>query len=209
MEVIYILFGWVLGILSPVIVDYISRSYSKKILRKTITSELKDVKIRLVLLPLRVNSHYGTVKKSLFKWISEQTQNFNDLESQFDEEINLEVLNSMIEKTSTEDLEAYYSTLKRDKPAFHFKKMTISIMDSNLMNIGILDNELLTKLLDVKFQINAFNEEIQNVGEYLKMTFDSSMSDTNHQIIEKAIKDKNLIISEKAMLIVEKINDII
>ena len=87
--------------------------------------------------------------------------------------------------------------------------MVPSVIDSNLINIGMLDSKFLAKLLEVKFQINVFNEEINNVNEYLKMTFNSNITNTNHQIITKEIDSKNLLISEKAIYIVEKINNII
>ena len=87
--------------------------------------------------------------------------------------------------------------------------METSVIESNQINFGILDNEFLTKILEIKFQMRAFNEEIKSVNEFLKMTFDSSMTETNHQIIQNEIKRKNYIISEKAILIVEKINPII
>jgi hypothetical protein len=40
------------------------------------------------------------------------------------------------------------------------------------------------------------------------MTFDSNITESNHQIILKEIENKNLYIAEKAILIIEKINTI-
>lgn len=98
---------------------------------------------------------------------------------------------------------------KRNNPAFHFKKMNINIINSNLINMEVLDNNFLIKLLEIKFQINVFNEEIQSVHEYLKMTFDSNINTTNHQIISNEIENKNYTIAKKAILTVEEINKII
>jgi hypothetical protein len=41
------------------------------------------------------------------------------------------------------------------------------------------------------------------------MTFDSNITEANHQIIKNEIKRKNLLIAKKATYIVEKINYII
>ena len=73
MEVAYILLGWLLGILSPGIINYISNYYKKNTLQRIIIGDLKDLKKRLVLLPYKINSNYGTVDKELFIWIKEQT----------------------------------------------------------------------------------------------------------------------------------------
>jgi len=204
MEVFYIILsiilGWLFGILSPGIINRISNCYEKDKLQRVIIGELKDLKKRLAYVPFLINSRYGNIDKELFIWIKEQTAG---------SEGDFAKINIKNDKELTEFLDHLNSSRKKDEPAFHFKKMITSVIDSSLMNIGILDNEFLTELLDIKFQINAFNEEIQNVNEYLKMTFDSNITDTNHQIIKKEIDNKNFIISEKAIDIVEKINRLI
>ena len=162
-----------------------------------------------MLLPFKVNSEYGIFDKELFIWTKQQIRDFDEFESEYG-------FKERFSKIDSEDVEELKKTLnivnsssRKDKPAFHFKKMVTSVMDSSLMNIGILDNEFLTKLLDVKFQINAYNEEVQNVNRFIKMTFDSNITDTNHQIIQEEIDIKNLLISKKAIYIVEKISRMI
>jgi hypothetical protein len=90
-----------------------------------------------------------------------------------------------------------------------YKKMATPTMGSNLMNFSILDNNLLAKILEIKFQINVFNEEVESVNNYLRMTFDSNITNTNHRTVVQEIKNKNLLIAEKSILIVDKINNII
>lgn len=210
MEIIYILLGWLFGILSPGITNHISNYYKKKELEKVIIGELKDLKKRLVFLPFRINLDYDTVDKKLIDWTIKETQNYKELDLTDDFKDGLEKIKIFINnKDHFKDLELFNSLRKKDKPAFHFKKMITSTIDSNLINIGVLDDKLLIKLLDIKFQVNAFNEEIQNINEYLKMTFNSNITDVNHQIISREIDIKNSLISEKAILIVKKINCIL
>ncbi|EKE20730.1 MAG: hypothetical protein ACD_7C00497G0003 [uncultured bacterium] len=208
MEIKYIILGWLLGILSPGITNYISNKYKKNALKQVIISELRDIKIRLAPLPFRIRTDYGTVDIKTFQWTKAQTQNFKDLGADGNIYDHLEKLCGDDIKLA-EILSAYNQRSKKNKPAFSFKKISTSTIDSNSMNFDILDNKLLTRLLEIKFHINAFNEEIQSVREYLKWTFDSNISNDNHRIISEEIERKNLIISEKAIYIVEKINHII
>lgn len=203
-----LLLGWSLGMLSPWITERVSNRYKKKSLQCVILNELKDLKMRLVLLPFMVNSDYGTLDRELVIWTEDETQKLEELKLK--DESN-EYLKKLIknEKELQENLAYYNSINKKDKPAFHFKKMTTSTIDSNFINIGLLDNDFVTKLLEIRFQLNAFNEEIDNVNEYMKMTFDSNISVENHRIVSENIKRKNLIISKKAIYIVDKINKII
>ena len=208
MEILYITFGWLLGILGPNIVNRISNHYKKDALRRIINNELIDFKKRLSLLPFRIYYRYGKLDKKIFTWTKNQTQNFKEFEMSGDIKDDFEKQIKDEEKLKI-FLERYNSAHKKDKPTFHFKKMLTSTIDSNLINLSLLDNKLLEKLLDVKFQFNVLNEEIQSVNEYLIMTFNSNISGINHQIISKEIENKNLVIAEKAILIVKKINNII
>jgi hypothetical protein len=206
-EIIYILLGWFLGILGPGIVSRISSHYKKTALQKIVTEELKDVRKRLVFIPLRVYPAYGELNEERYLWVKKQTDSFVEFISDEEEKVKLK---ESSEKCSVENLVKIFNSTKfSENPAFHFKKIETSIMDSNQNNFGMFDGQFLTKILDIKFQIRVFNEEIQSVNEFLKMTFDAGITEINHQIIKKEIKIKNYIISEKAILIVEKINQVI
>lgn len=208
MEVLYILLGWLLGILSPGIVSSISNHYKKVSLKNIVIEELKDVKKRLVFIPLKVYPAYGELKKKHYLWIKEQTANFSELVSSDEEKEKLNELSK--QNISVENVVKLFNSNKiSENPAFHFKKIETGIIDSNQNNFDILNSQFITKILEIKFQIRVFNEEIQSVSEYLKMTFDSSITEINHQIIKEQIKTKNYTISEKAVLIVEKINQVI
>lgn len=210
MESFYVIFGiilgWLFGILSPGIINHISEQHKKKILQKIIISELEDTRRRLSWFPFAIHKGYGTLDLKLFKWLKKQTRDFTELEDYEKNQKHWKKLNS----TNDEELQALIKKLnflsKKDNPALHFKKMDLSIINSNLINVGMLNNEFITKLLEIKFQINALNEETVKLNNFLKMTFDSSISENNHRIIRDEISRTNLIISEKAFYIVEKIN---
>lgn len=208
MDVFYILLGWLLGILSPGIVNNIFNHYKKIALRRIIIEELKDTKKRLAFIPLKVYPSYGSLELKHYLWIKEQTGNFNELMSDDEEKEKLDQLSK--QNISDENVvQSFNSTEISINPAFHFKKIETSIIDSNQNNFDILDNQFLTKILEIKFQIRVYNEEVQSINEYVKMTFDASMTEVNHQIIREQIKRKNYTVAEKAMFIVKKINHVI
>ena len=208
METLYIILGWLLGILSPSIMSRISDKYKKKNFQKIITNELKDLKKRFALIPIMIYPRYGKLNEEILNWVMIQTNNFKELDVNEDRKKEIEkYVNS--KENLKKLIDVYNLAEQKDKPAFNFKKMITSAIDSNLANFGLLEDKFSEKLLEVKFQINVFNEEVQCVNDYLKMTFDSNISDTNHKIISKEIENKNIVIAEKAMLTVEKINDTI
>lgn len=206
-NVLYIILGWLLGILSPGIITHISNHYRKEKIKEIMISDLKDLKMRLVLLPYKVKSDYGIVDKESILWLKKQTNDWEDIPSKSEFKEKFEKLEN---ESSIENFVNLSNSLsRRDRPAFNFKKMTTTIIDSNLISAEILDNIFISKILEIKFQINAFNEEVDKVGELLKMTFDSSITTENHDILSLQIEKTNLVISDKAIYIIEKINSII
>lgn len=209
MEFLYLFIGWVFGIASPIIVLCISNYYKRKKLEELIFEELKNLKTRLVLLPWLVYSDYGLLDKALIEWMNNQINDINNTDwDNSIKEIFL-TINKKEEKDLVDFLVQCNSLKKKDSPGFSFKKMEMGIFNSNLINFELLSKKLLAKILEVNFQISAFNDEIKLVSEYLKMTFDSNISEINHSIIKDSIKKKNFVIANKAKYIVEKINKIL
>lgn len=201
--------GWLFGILGPGIIDRISIKYKKDALQRIIIRELIDLKSRLSWIPYTIKSDYGMVDEELITWMKTQIM---DIEKSEQNKASTDSYKKMVleNKGDLSNFLILCNTANlREDPSFHFKKMLTITIDSNIMNFGMLDDKFLKKLLELKFQINAFNEEIQCVNEYLKMTFDSSITNNNHQIIKNEIRRKNLCIAKKAIYIVEKINHII
>lgn len=161
------------------------------------------------MIPLIVHPSYGTLDETIFNWVKKQTNNFKELGSDEDSRKGLEGLYTKDDVDLKTLLNHWNTSSNRRDPAWSFKKMNTSIIDSNLLQFELLEDNFLIKLLEIRFQINAFNEEVKNVNEYLKMTFDSSITEVNMQIIKNEIDKKNYLISKKAMFIVEKINQAI
>lgn len=209
MEALYTILGWLLGILSPGIIGHITNQYRKKSLQKLITNELRDLKKRLTLIPFTIRSGYGDINKNLITWTTEQMKDIGDHKEEDEFKNYYEKMISENKGDLTNFLKLCNTSKLRDNPSFHFKKMNIVSIDYGILNFELLDEGLTKKILDIKFHINAFNEELRATNDFLKMTFDSSISETNHKIVTEEIKKKNLIISEKSIQIVNKINNIL
>ena len=97
----------------------------------------------------------------------------------------------------------------RNSKHSNFKKMNLFTTDSHLMNFGLIDNDLIEKILELKFHIAAFNEDVDSTREYLNMTFLPGITPENHNIVSQELKNKNLLIAEKSVFIVDKINIIL
>lgn len=199
-EILYIVVGWSLGILSPLIVKKISQKAERNNLEKIIFNDLRELKKRLAPISYMVYPKYGKLDAKIFEWLKINSGvNFSDgLEQMAREGLGEnEIVVLLNERGLKENTVSY------------FKKMHLFATDSHLMNFGIIGDALIEKVLEIRFHVEAFNEDIDSFREHLKLTFLPGITDTNHRIASKEIENKSLEIAKKSMYIVDRINEIL
>lgn len=209
MDIIYItlgtaitstILGWLLGILTPSIVKKITEKTERDNLKKIVFNDLKELKKRLAPLPYTVYPKYGKLDTKTFEWLKINSG------IGFSEGLAVLSKQGQSEEQVIANLNARGS---QEKTSVYFKKMHLFAIDSQLMNLGIIENGLMEKILEVRFYVEALNEDIDTYREDLKMTFLPGITDNNYQIVSQQIDKKSLMIAEKSMYIVDKINDVL
>lgn len=204
MEIIYgtagTILGWLLGLLSPSIINKISEKTERENLKKIIFNDLNDLKKRLAPLPFRVLPKYGKLDKENFDWIKRN--------SGIDFSKGLE---DLFKKGKDEEQVINYLNTKglQENTLSYFKKMHLFAIDSHLINLSLLDNDLMEKVLEIRFYVEAFNEDVDSFRKDLDLTFQPGITDNNHKIITAGLDYKSLQISGQAKYIVDKINSIL
>jgi hypothetical protein len=200
MEFIYIGFGWLLGLLAPALTKRITDYYERKNLEKIVFNDLKDLKKRLTPIVYLVYPKYGKFDKTVFDWLKKNSDSdFNDGLKRFIELGWTEA--QMIEHINAVGLQKNSST--------YFKKVNLFAADSHLIKFGLIDDFLVEKILEIKFHVHAFNEDIDSFRDDLKMTFLPGVTVENHRIVSAEINKKSIMIAEKSMFMVDKINEIL
>lgn len=200
MEILYIILGWLLGLLSPSIVKKISQEKERTNLEKIIFSDLRELKKRLAPLPFSVYPKYGRLDQVTFEWIK--------VNSGIDFSQGLEQISQG--GNTEEQILAYINERGlQNNTISYFKKMHLFATDSHLMNFGLIEHKLMADILEVRFHVEAFNEDVESFREHLKMTFLPGITPENHRIASQEIANKSITIAEKSMFIVDKINAIL
>lgn len=144
-EILILLLGWFLGILSPGIVSRIANHNKKEALRRIVITELKDIKKRLANIPFLIYPEYGKLDERTFNWVKKQTNNFKNISS------DIEMSDDIREKFGQLDNPEFIKNFvlvcntkkQKSNPAFGFKKFSISLIDSHIVNISLLDDEFI------------------------------------------------------------------
>ena len=200
MEFVYIGFGWLLGLLAPAITKRINDHYEKSNLEKIILNDLKNLKKRLSPIPYLVYPKYGKLNQEIFDWIK------NNSDIDFDTGLKQFIEQGLTEAQVITHLN---TTGQQDVTTTYFKKINLFATDSHLTKLGLVENSLLEKILEIKFHVQALNEDIDSFRDDLKMTFMPGVSVENHRIVSTGINNKSLMIAKKSMFIVDKINEVL
>jgi hypothetical protein len=198
--IISTILGWLLGILSPSIIGKISEKTEKEKIKNIVFNDLKELKKRLGPVPFNIYPKYGKLDKNTFEWLK--------INSGIDFKEGLEKLSKELIKE--EDIINHLNQEGlRKKTSTYFKKLNLFAIDSNLINLSIIGNDLIEKILEIKFYVTALNEDIDNYRDNFKMTFLPNITDINHMIISKQLDDQELMIAKRVIYIVDLINNVL
>ena len=198
--------GWLLGMLSPVIVSRIQRKYTKKDLHVGIINELRSIRYRLVCTAHLLCAQYGNYDKNFLQWC------VANIEGTEQEEGSKEVLKMLQKQIQLQDAEfAPLVNALRAKTGVgkSLKKADLAFSEMHLNDLSLFSIKFQSMLFDLKAKLAHYNDEVEKSEKYHMMTFDSSLSPENHQIVKSEISSKYEIITGMTMRAVDKITEII
>jgi hypothetical protein len=180
-DVISIIIGWLLGILSPVIVFRINRLYKKKDLYKGIRRELHEARKRLLLVSYLLGRGFGRLDRKYLKWLMKLRK---DYEGMTQHEGIFKVIELLLDE-SDEVIAAFKAKHSEDRSrSIALKKEALGFMEMNLSELSVFNVDYQSLLFDVRAKINRFNQEVGHTHEMYLMTFDSSITIENHNTIK-------------------------
>ena len=177
-QILYILFGWLLGLLSPTIVDKINAKYTKKQYFKAVCAELHDLQYRIAVVCFLLGQRFGKIDKEFLLWIQPIIKDYKGNEPN---DSVATLINSMLNMEENEFNNMIAHMRSEPNYGLGLKTFTASFLESNIGLISKLPLELQSKIHEFRNRLNTLNQEILSATESLKMTFDSSISDDNHK----------------------------
>lgn len=197
--------GWLLGILGPIIVERVSKRRQKAELKIAVQSELNDLKIRLILFVYLLRRTTESLDEEILIWMRTSVHDYNGFE-------NVESLQKLLNKIDFSNKEALPSVINSlnhgSTGAISLKFMNIGFLNANLQNLYLFEQTFQTRLLEIKYGIDSLNQEIQFAIDYLKMTFDQSITGKNRVVLETDLKNKYGYIATMCKSNVERIKKI-
>lgn len=205
MSILYIFLGWLLGLSSLPITERIKRHYQKQDVRCGIISELKEMKVRLVLYIYLLTEKIGTYDKELIAWTKEHLAGY---EGSIPTKRMLSNLEKM-SKASNDQLKAVQSRFSRDEGGFSLKKLHLPFLESKIDFLPLFSSQFQSLIYNIRSGIQIINEDVENGVFYHRLTFDSSLTSENHERVLENIKSGYENMRTQAKTAVEKISELI
>jgi len=204
-EALFIILGWLLGLLGVPIVSRIEKYYRRKDIKKAIFSELKNTEIRLAATYYKILMHLGIRDKSSLSWLK-------NIYEQHRADCPKDILEAMEKILQAPDgqFNAVTSFLKAaDNMSLGLKTFSLPFTESILEHLSVFDTEFQKDIFEVRDKIGLLNEEIENAMFYFRLTFDPTCMNVNKDIIRINLKDDYTNIQKICRGIVDKIEKIL
>lgn len=202
-NVVMIIIGWALGLLSPLIAEKAKLKKKKMQLLNAISIELHELRAKLACTSYLLGK-YAKFNREFLEWCFSILSDYKGTESVKNILNDIEKLLNL----NDDQIESVReSTALRKSMGLSLKHYEIPFTLSHAGELSILDIRTQNIILNIKFHIGSLNGEIDMAMKYHFMTYDSSISEENHEILLEDIKRTYVYIQKQAMLVTDKIGE--
>jgi len=193
MQTIFLLIiGWLLGLLSPSIINYIQNIKKATKMKESLLLEIAECQIIMADIGYLIESNYIAINSKLFEDLIVIYKNYNGINDYKDKLRRLQTLKD----TPEEELEKISNfKLYENMDKFQsFKKYDLPYLKSKINDISLLDEKVQSNLLQLNFKLNLFNAEVEESKFHYQLTFSNEISSENQELNTKILKEKQLVI---------------
>jgi hypothetical protein len=176
-NVLFLFLGWLLGLLSPIIVDANKRRRENREVRVALQTELKELKFRLACVVYFVEMRFGEVNRKFLEWLHPIVKDYSGLnpsdsilksiESQLD--LNDQQINALAEHSKA-----------APEGGLSLKKYAVPLLESKFALLSAFDTQFQNRLMEIRTHLSLLNEEVDQARYYFRLTFDSGVTTDNH-----------------------------
>lgn len=201
-NVLYMLLGWTLGLLSPWLAEIIQRPYRRRQIKRGISIELRGLRAKLSSVTVQVAMNRGTLDLKLLQWfrnVAEGDEKYFRMTG--------DIPWDLVANATDDEIKAI-SRLNATPPttALNFRRYSLPFIDSQLNSLSLFDLEFQRQIHSVRATLGIINEEIDVAWFYFQKTFDT-LSETNRGVVQKNLVASHEFIGKTAHQLVNDISD--
>jgi hypothetical protein len=202
-DLLSIFLGWLLGILSPVIVSRITRKYKRDDLKSGFMKEIGHIRKRLLANMHVLSNHTGSFNKELVQWLLEKYRALESVDPKL-----LESYQAILASDDAE-FEHYKNQISKvEDTGLTLQKFKLAFVNMHLLDFSIFSSEFQAEVFELRTRLEFLNSEIELSDKYFFMTFDTGLSQENLEIVKANLVNKYLHIETMIKRVMEQIETI-
>lgn len=201
-ELAALLLGWLLGLLSPLIVDAVKHRRDVSQGRIAILSELSELAIVLAMAGYRACQEAGLLDRGSLLWARGIVSFSGDRHRGF-----LETIDEMLKYTDEQlaAVAAHCATSARTSPMLQC--YPAPLLDSRVAALWTFETDFQRRLLAVRRNLSLLDETVVQLRQYFRMTFEDH-SQGNRSRIDANIRQLYENYFERAKIITQQIAEL-
>jgi hypothetical protein len=203
LEIDSIILGWLLGILSPVIVSRITLGYKRKDLHAGIIKEINHIKLRLIFNLGLLSKRTGSYNQELATWLLKQYKSLD-----YNDPLHIKAYRIEISATPQE-FEVMKIRLSPPKgTGLTLQKVQLLFINMHLTDFSLFSSNFQSEIFELKSRIEILNSQIELAEKYFFMTLDSNITSSNLPLIKHDLEAKYLSLETAFKRAIEQIETI-
>lgn len=197
-----LILGWLLGTLSPAIVEAIRSKRDATTGRSAIRNELKEFSSVLLPACYRTASSAGIVNRQFLDWQKAKLEADpgNERSARF-----LTMTNQLLAFPDADIAAASQAMAVADTRATLLQKYAVPLLDFRVSALQSFDTDFQTKLLEIRRNISLLDAIVDQSREFYRMTF-IQLPEGNHELVRDNLKQTYKEYSERAKIIIDQIH---
>lgn len=204
-EVGFVLLGWLLGVLSPLITRHSERARRKTEIGNGLRAELAELRIRLAMASYLITLRHGQFDRSYLTWLRPF---FEAYRGSHPAQKTLDVISSMLEYSDEQLANVSQLGKAEGDRSLSLKKYRLPYLEANLGNLDLFSERTKLLALEAAGQVDIVNEEIERTRFYYALTFDSGLSSTNHERAVASVVDSSLNVESTSRDLLRKLTEL-
>jgi hypothetical protein len=202
-SILFLILGWLFGLLSPAIVDEIRRRRQVSQIKASVLVELTEVRLKLAADAFSIFVHFGTWDRPMLEWFKSI---FDLYSGSYADPKFIKATNEMLSCPDS-DLSVIINHFKSPPhKALSIRSYFTPVMDSQVANFVIFNVDTQNLLTEIRTQLTFMNEIVEQAQFFYQKTFDSGVSEKNGEIIKNNLNEAYQKLGEKALSVADLIS---
>lgn len=195
-------FGWLLGLLSPAIVEHIRKNYRRSDLTRAIETELHGLQYKMAWCSYQLNSHLCSVSDEFLVWLEQIVRSYSGPHPVE----NVLTLIEELKKDSEHERSRKLARTRKPNVGLGLLQYSLPFINAHFVDISLYPIPFQFAVIDIKDQLDIYNQRVAIQQNERDRTFDSSLGAENRDAVLSGIEAGNADLAQRSRSIAEAIS---